>query len=80
MTQLKDKEVTCKKPHVCAWCGQSIQQGQRANYRVAIWEGEFMDEYMHPECYQALCASDDVSEGFEAHAQLRGKTYEESHP
>ncbi len=78
MTSLTDKQVTCKKPHRCAWCGERILVGDKAQYRASIWEGEFQTDYMHPECYQALCSSDDLDDGFEVGAQERGKTMQES--
>jgi hypothetical protein len=75
---LKEKTVQCRKPHRCEWCGEKIESGDFAKYRVTIWEGEFMTDYMHPECFDALCNSSDLDEGFDSYAQERGKTYEES--
>lgn len=75
---LKEKLVITRKPHRCAWCGEKIDAGENAQYRAFIWEGDFGTDYMHPECYEALCKSEDTDDGFEAFNQLRGKTIQES--
>lgn len=53
VTSLKDKEVTTRKRHRCEWCGELIESGERAQYRVYIFEG-FTTGYMHLECREAM--------------------------
>lgn len=75
---LKDKLVAVRKEHRCSWCGEKIEVGHPAHYRAFIWEGYFATDYLHPECYEAMCNSDDMDYGFESFNQLRGKTLQES--
>lgn len=55
---LKDKEVKVRKVHNCIWCSQSIIKGEKAQYRVYRFDGEFQADYMHPECYNAMKETD----------------------
>ena len=75
---LRDKIVKCRKRHRCAWCGQWINDGESAFYRVYRFDGEFLTDYQHPECHEALCKSDIGSDGFSFGEMGRGKTMEES--
>lgn len=79
MTQLTLKTVKTRKAHRCTWCGEQINVGASAQYRTGVWDGDFFSEYYHPECYDAMARSDDLEE-FDPMDQLRGKTFEESHP
>ena len=65
-SEISNKEVKCRKPHVCGWCGTRIPAGEGAQYRAYRFEGDFVSDYMHLDCYEAmLCAPNDiVSEGW----------------
>lgn len=54
---ITDREVTSRKNHRCGWCSESITKGDRARYRVYVFDGEFTSDYMHPECYEAMNGS-----------------------
>ena len=74
--ELKNKEVICAKMHVCGWCGEWIDIGEKAQYRVYKWEGDFVDGHEHPECYQAMLTLDyrDAQEGWMPGDYKRGST------
>ncbi len=55
---LKDTEITCKKAHFCAWCGEPIVRGENARYRSGVHNGDFYSTYLHLECYEAMNKSD----------------------
>jgi len=78
-TELTNKQVVCRKPHRCTWCGEWIEKKKPAQYRSGVHEGDFHSDYFHPECYSAMCNSDLGYENeFEPMAQDRGKKWEES--
>ena len=60
--ELSDKEVTTRKPHVCAWCGTRIEKGERAQSRSYIWDNGPQSDHMHPECYAAMKSYPEPSE------------------
>ena len=79
MTELKNKTVTCRKPHRCSWCGEPIKTGDKAVSRACIFESDFQSSYEHPECIDAMNNSDiDYDEGYEFMAYIRGKTMYET--
>ena len=44
------KHIKARKPHRCEWCGQAIAAGESCyNYR-GMWQEEWQNWYMHPEC------------------------------
>lgn len=51
--ELKTKEVTVRKRRQCEWCGEVIEVGERAWYRVYVYDG-FATGYQHPECFDAM--------------------------
>ncbi len=51
---LRNETVITKKPHQCAWCGEQIDKGNIAEYRVYIYDGDFGHDWTHPECTGAL--------------------------
>ena len=61
-----------RKRHRCEWCPEWIEVGQAAMNRAYVWEGEFHHGYLHPECWEALCRSDNMEDGFPIHDQQRG--------
>ena len=52
--ELKCKEVTVRKAKRCEWCPEMISIGEKAQVRVYVYDGDFHDEKMHPECYAAM--------------------------
>jgi hypothetical protein len=79
-TELSSKELTCRKEHRCAWCGEQMDKGEKAHYRSGLYEGDFFSEHWHPECWTAMLSSDlGYDDEFYPMDQQRGKTYDESH-
>lgn len=72
MDKLGERTVTTRKPHRCAWCPEPIEAHQQAVTRAYIWEGDFHHEYLHPECFEAMEASD-IEDGFDLQSQKRGQ-------
>jgi len=60
MDSLQDKKVICRKNHQCGWCGETIKSGDKAQYRAYVYNGDFVSEWEHPECYQEMCTSDRI--------------------
>ena len=60
------KDVKTRKPHRCEWCYQPIEVGSSAyNYR-GMFEDEWQNWYMHPECHFEMTQEDDgYGDGFE---------------
>ena len=76
MLSLKDKTVKVRKRHRCCWCGEHINIGELAEYRVYIFDG-FTYDYMHPECRDAMDSMDWYGDdGFEEYFFQRGTTEE----
>ena len=74
--EIREKIVTCRKPHKCEWCNEVINKNEKALSRAYAWEGEFNSGYQHMECMDAMCKSrDDIEDGFELGSFQRGKTY-----
>ena len=65
MIDLKSVPVKAvRKRRECAWCGNWINQGEPAQYRVYVFDG-LQRDWMHPECAAGMEAcDDDLSEGF----------------
>ena len=80
-TELTNKTVTCRKNHKCDWCGQSIEKGEKAQYRSGVFYGDFYSGHLHLECHSALCRSAElgVDDCYMPYEQKRGLTYDESH-
>lgn len=76
--EIGNKTVTCRKPHVCCWCNESIKVGEKAQAREYKWEGEFTYDWMHPECYDAMLEDGDAtSYGWGFGNNERGKIAED---
>lgn len=52
--EISNKEVRCRKSHECAWCGEAIDAGSKAQSRSYRFDGDFVSDWMHPECYAAM--------------------------
>ena len=77
---LKDIPIKAvRKNRRCDWCNEWIHQASPARYRVLVFDGEFQAGYQHPECYEAMCASEFDDWGYTPGEQDRGKTMKESH-
>lgn len=55
--------VKSRKPHRCEWCYQPIDVGSRAYHYAGVFEREFQNWYMHPEC-EEVCSKDCDPDGF----------------
>jgi len=77
---IKTKYSVCRKPHRCIWCGAQTEAGEEAVYRAYKINGDFVDDYMHPECYDAMNDStqDMDNDEFLPYEALRGKTIAET--
>lgn len=73
INELSDRDVIVRKSHKCVWCGESIARGEKAHYRVYIFDG-FTADYYHPECYKAMCTYPGIGwdDGFEEFMFKRG--------
>ncbi len=71
---LTSKEVKCRKPHQCSWCGATIEKGETAQYRAYIFHGDFTWGWEHPECYEAMLTlpNDVALDGWMAGDFMRG--------
>jgi hypothetical protein len=56
-SEIKNVELTVRKNHRCVWCAETILARQLAQFRVYVFDGEFTNDWMHPECYAAMLAS-----------------------
>ena len=54
---ITEREVKVRKSRQCGWCSESIAKGERARYRVYVFDGEFNSDHMHVECYEAMNGS-----------------------
>ena len=61
----KLKTVKIRKPRPCAWCSQKLIEGDRAVSYCGMWQGDWQNWRMHPECYEVFGSDpDSVTEGF----------------
>jgi hypothetical protein len=67
----ESKQVKCGKDHYCIWCGGMILKGEAAHYYKGIFQGDFQNWHMHPECFEAN-TQDHPEDGFTAYCQERG--------
>ena len=74
MTTLQEKPVKVRKEHKCIWCGGVIWFKETAIYRVYIFEGNFMRDYLHPECFDAMNKYEwyDSDNGFDPYSFIKG--------
>ncbi len=64
--ELRSKDVTVSKDHPCIWCGELIEVGKTARYRVYTFDDEFASDWMHPECLKAMQSAppDEAEDGW----------------
>ena len=43
-----------RKEYVCTWCGEVIPKGGHAYYRTGKYQGEWMKERYHIDCFGAM--------------------------
>jgi hypothetical protein len=48
------KTVKTRKPHRCAWCYEKIEVGEDAYRYKGMFEGDWQNWHMHPECIKAF--------------------------
>lgn len=53
-TELSSRAVTVRANRSCAWCARRINAGERAQYRAYKFDGDFVTDWMHPECNEAM--------------------------
>jgi hypothetical protein len=53
-TELSSRSVTVRANKSCAWCAHRINTGERAQYRAYKFDGDFVTDWMHPECNEAM--------------------------
>ena len=55
--RIRNVDVIARKPHMCAWCAETINARESARFRVYVFDGDFTSDHMHPECHRAMLAS-----------------------
>lgn len=73
--EIKCLEVQCRRNHGCEWCNETVSKGEKAQYRVYVFEGDFNTGWMHPECWRAMedSPNDVISERWVPGEPQRGK-------
>lgn len=73
-TEIRTATVTVRKRHSCEWCAEQILPGERAFYRAYVFEGDFNQGRMHPECEKAMhtVPNCDLRDGWMAGDYKRG--------
>ncbi len=77
-TELKHTQPICRKEHLCEWCNEKIEIGEKADYRAYVFDGDFNNGYMHMECLENGFNKEDretLQEGFEIGGYKRGSLY-----
>lgn len=71
---LKCKSVKVRKRHRCVWCGEYIEVGEPAQYRVYVYDDNFCSDHYHPDCWEALNTYpwDSHDDGFDEFTFKRG--------
>lgn len=71
-----NKEVTCRKSHSCGWCAERVDVGERARYREYLFDGQWVHDHMHMECYNAMMDTPmiELQDGWMPGDYLRGLT------
>lgn len=78
-SEIKNKAVTVRKPHRCAWCAELINVGESAQHRAYVFDGDFQADWMHPECRDAMAdypCQNDLLEGWTPGDFARGSVCE----
>jgi len=65
-----------RKPHSCGWCAKRIESGSSAEYSSGVFEGDFWQHHVHPECAAARDSLryEVLSEGWCPGDYARGRT------
>jgi len=75
-TELKAKEVVCRKPHSCVWCGEECGKQETVWFRTYVFDGDLVCDWTHLECKFAMLTFPDAewleNEGFSAGFFQRG--------
>ncbi len=75
MTMLQDKVIKTRTIHVCVWFWEDIDaEEEGVQYRVYVLDGDFMWEWWHPECWEAVkrVPYEEVEDGFCTGTYSRG--------
>lgn len=66
-----------RKAHMCAWCGERIQRGERYAKQFVVCEGDAWTKKLHIECEAAEQAYDFDGDVHYYHGQMaRGHNHE----
>jgi hypothetical protein len=52
--EVSSTDVKVRKQHMCGWCSEAISKGEAARARSYIFDGQFISDWMHPECFTAM--------------------------
>jgi len=58
------REIIPRKPHRCEWCFEQINAGEKCYHYKGMFEGDWQNWYMHPECERDCRISDPYGDGF----------------
>lgn len=58
----RGSNVTLRKPRRCEWCGGAMDQGADAYRGRGVFDGDFYDYRMHPECAEDMNDTPYISE------------------
>ena len=72
MTELCVEQRKVRVRHRCVWCGEWIEPGETAHFHKVIFDGEFQNNYYHPECWTAMLEEDFYDECFDPYLSPRG--------
>lgn len=62
---LTDKDVIARKEHICDWCNQKINKGEKYNYQTFIFDGEFCEWHSHLACSNVVSAIWDYADPYD---------------
>ena len=50
---MSESQPKARAKHVCIWCGQHIEVGERYRHEKSIYDGRWQDHKWHLECEKA---------------------------
>jgi len=65
--EIRNSQPKAAKEHTCEWCNETIEVGEKHNYRCYKFEGQFLTGRMHLVCEKAMSTypNDDLLDGFD---------------
>lgn len=70
---LRDSNPTAAKDHICIWCGEAINKGDKYFRQTGIFDGDFQSNAWHPECFDDGLVHD-IEDGFVPYENERPKS------